>query len=89
MPQVTLSRALVEFAGFVRAHHGLPPTTREFAEVMGLASNNGGAYWLTALLTERYISHAVPTRRGRGGPDYYLTPHGEEAADRLLVEAAS
>ena len=84
MPQ-QLDRALLEFVGFVRAHQGIPPTVREFTDLLGLVSPQSGHHWLRELERNFYIEHAV----GRGETrDYVLTVEGSHESALLLMELA-
>ncbi len=78
--------ALLEFAGFVRAHHSIPPTVREFAELLDHPSRNQGHYWARELMLAGYIAHAISPESAR---DLYLTPSGDRRVARLLAEGAA
>ncbi len=78
--------ALLEFAGFVRAHHSIPPTVREFMALMGFASESTGHYWFRELAAAGYVRHAIGPDAYR---DLYLTPSGDRRVARLLAEGAA
>ncbi len=77
--------ALLEFAGFVRTHHSIPPTVREFADVLRCATVTSYKR-LRELETHGYIAHAVDDEAAR---DLYLTPSGDRRVARLLAEGAA
>ena len=79
----TRDGALLVFAEFSDTHAGIPPTVREFADLLGLASKNGGHYWFHVIEQAGMIRHAVPSRDhgNKVAADWVLTP-----ADRARVE---
>lgn len=78
--------ALLEFAGFVRAHHSIPPTGREFGEILGVGYSAAHAR-LNTLIRYGYVRHAIDDEGVCR--DLYLTPSGEARVARLLDEGAA
>lgn len=81
-----LDHALLEFVGFVRAHHGIPPVGRDMNALMGRTHGTQPNYWHKRLEEAGCIDRAVG---GLAARDYYVTPFGEDAAARLLAEGVT
>ena len=78
--------ALLEFAGFVRTHHSIPPTVREVMELLGLRSESAAHRRLQDLEHAGYVRHAIDAEAAR---DLYLTPSGDRRVARLLADGAA